>query len=717
MTAPNPAPYRIGFHLIPEGAAISVWAPHADGVDLCLFDDDGSETRHPLVGPETGLWHGLVPDLRPGQRYGLRARGPWDPASGLRYNPSRLLLDPYARGIDGDLAKAAENGFEATLSTDDPTDSSPFVPKAVLLAHPRGRPTTPRLRIPWEKTIIYEAHVKGLTMRMPGIPHPLRGTYAALGHAAVIGHLADLGITALELLPIHAHATEPRLEHLGLINYWGYNPLGFFSPHPAYATEEARKDGPQAVLDELRGAIDSLHHAGIEVILDVVYNHTCEGDLTGRHVSWRGFDNRGYYRHKPEQPGVLDDTTGTGGPLDFTEPRVIQMALDSLRYWLTEVGVDGFRFDLAATLGRTGEGFDRGHPFLVGVTIDPIIGAAKLIAEPWDIGPGGWQTGAFPPPMAEWNDHFRNTIRSFWLAETNLSRRRKDARGVRDLGYRLSGSSDVFGSDDPTLARGPSASINYVACHDGFTLNDLTTYERKRNEANGEHNNDGSNNNRSWNHGVEGPTDDPSILAARRRSMRNLLGTLFLSAGVPMIQAGDEMGRTQFGNNNNYCHDDESAWLDWSGEHWRKDLRATTRYLISLRRDNPVLRPSAFYRGTDERDHFRNDLAWFDRTGSPATHEWWHESSVRVVQMMRSVAEGPDALIVINGDPDEAAISIPRDQGPAWSLVWDSAWESPHSREAKASQHADPVQPGNDLRLPPHSMRLYLGVEAPSRPR
>jgi len=717
MIAPNPAPYRIGFHLIPEGAAISVWAPHADGVDLCLFDDDGSETRHTLVGPETGLWHGLIPGLKPGQRYGLRASGPWDPGSGLRYNPSRLLLDPYARGIDGPLIKATEEGFEATLSTDDPTDSSPHVPKAVLLAHPRNRPTTPRLRIPWERTIIYEAHVKGLTQRMSAVPRPLRGTYAALGHDAVVEYLTDLGITALELLPIHAHATEPRLERLGLINYWGYNPLGFFSPHPAYATDEARAAGPQAVLDELRGAIDSLHHSGIEVILDVVYNHTCEGDLTGRHLSWRGFDNRGYYRHLPDQPGVLDDTTGTGGPLDFTEPRVIQMALDSLRYWLTEVGVDGFRFDLAATLGRTGQGFDRGHPFLVGVTIDPIIGAAKLIAEPWDIGPGGWQTGAFPPPMAEWNDHFRNTVRSFWLAETNLSRRRKDAQGVRDLGYRLSGSSDVFGNDDPTLARGPSASINYVACHDGFTLNDLTTYEKKRNESNGEHNSDGSNNNRSWNHGVEGPTDDPGILAARRRSMRNLLGTLFLSAGVPMIQAGDEMGRTQLGNNNNYCHDDVSAWLDWSGEHWRRDLRETTRYLIALRRENPVLRPTAFYRGTDERDHFRDDLAWFDRTGNPATHEWWHEPSVRIVQMMRSGSEGPDALVVINGDPDEATVSLPRDQGPAWSLVWDSAWESPHSKEAKAVRNAHPVMPGDDLPLPPHSMRLYLGAESPSRPR
>ncbi|MCJ7826833.1 MAG: glycogen debranching enzyme GlgX, partial [Demequinaceae bacterium] len=413
----------------------------------------------------------------------------------------------------------------------------------------------------------------------------------------------------------------------------------------------------------------------------------------------------------PDQPGTLDDTTGTGGPLDFTEPRVIQMALDSLRYWLTDVGVDGFRFDLAATLGRTGRGFDRGHPFLVGVTIDPIIGASKLIAEPWDIGPGGWQTGAFPAPMAEWNDHFRNTVRSFWLSETSLARRRGDAQGVRDLAYRLSGSSDVFDSDDAALARGPSASINYVACHDGFTLNDLTSYHRKRNEANGEHNNDGTTNNRSWNHGIEGPTDDPAIRTARHRSARNLLGTLLLSAGVPMIGAGDEMGRTQGGNNNAYCHDDETTWLDWHLDHWQDDLHATTRYLLSLRRENPVLQPSAYYRGTDDKDDLRDDLAWFDQGGLPATYAWWHDPSIRIVQMMRSLTEGTDALIIINGDPEEVTVSLPIDRGPAWRLVWDSAWESPESRESRASRQDDPVEPGEDLTLPPHSMRLYLGTE------
>jgi glycogen operon protein len=711
MIAPNPAPYRLGFHLLHEGAAISVWAPHATGVDLCLFDGQGVETRLPLRGPEAGIWHGLVPGVKAGQRYGLRAHGLWDPVNGSRYNPARLLLDPYARGIEGHLVNATAEDYERILSTNDERDSAPYVPRGVLLAHNRHRLVAQRPRIPWENTVIYEAHVKGLTQRMPGLPRHLRGTYAALGHDAVIGYLTDLGVTTLELLPIHAHASEPHLERLGLSNYWGYNPLGFFAPHEAFATREAREAGPEAVLDELRGAIDHLHHAGMEVILDVVYNHTCEGDNDGLQVSWRGLDNRGYYRHLPNQPGMIEDTTGTGGTLDFTEPRVIQMALDSLRYWLTDVGADGFRFDLAATLGRTGRGFDRVHPFLVGITIDPIIGAAKLIAEPWDIGPDGWQTGAFPAPMAEWNDHFRNTVRSFWLSETRQTRRRGDAQGVRDLAYRLSGSSDVFKSDDPMLTRGPSASINFVACHDGFTLYDLTTYDHKHNEANGENSRDGTMNNRSWNHGVEGPTDDPTILAARRRSVRNLLGTLLLSAGVPMIGAGDEFGRTQGGNNNAYCHDSEVSWLDWHHTHWQEDLHATARYLLALRRDNPVLQPSVFYRGTDDLTDLRDDLAWFDKAGIPATDAWWYDPSVRIVQMMRSLREGPDALIVINGDPDPAVVVVPNDDGPLWRLVWDSTWESPDSRDARAARHDAPVSPSQWLTLTPHSIRLYLDVE------
>ncbi len=710
-TAPNPAPYRLGFHLIDNGAAISVWAPHANGIDLCLFDEKDVETKIPLRGPESGLWHGFVPGIKAGQRYGLRADGRWEPYSGHRYNHAKLLLDPYARRIVGHLVNATTEDFEVLRSTDDERDSAPFVPRGVLLAPARHWPLAPRPRIPWENTVIYETHVKGLTSLMPGVPKALRGTYAALGHDAVIRYLTELGVTTIELLPIHAHATEPWLERQGLTNYWGYNPLGFFAPHEAYATRESREGDPRAVLDELRNAIDRLHRAGLEVILDVVYNHTCEGNYDGTQVSWRGLDNRGYYRHLPDQPGQLEDTTGTGGSLDFIEPRVVQMTLDSLRYWLTDVGVDGFRFDLAATLGRTGRGFDRIHPFLVGVTIDPIIGAAKLIAEPWDIAPDGWQTGEFPAPMAEWNDHFRNTIRGFWLSNPRYLRRRGDVQGVGDLAFRLSGSSDVFGSDDPRLARGPSASINFVACHDGFTLHDLTAYDHKHNEQNGEDNRDGTTNNRSWNHGVEGPTNDPAILAARHRSQRNLLGTLLLSAGVPMICAGDECGRTQRGNNNAYCHDNETSWLDWHTALWQEELRATTKYLLTLRRENPVLQPSSFYVGSDDVEDRRDDLAWFDQAGLPATHEWWHDPSVRILQMMRSLKEGPDALIVINGDPDTVTVVIPADEGPPWLLVWDSAWDSPESKGARWARRAEKVRPGQTVPLTPHSMRLYFGAE------
>ncbi len=661
---PNPTPHRLGFHIVDRGAAVSVWAPHATGVDLCLFDAGGAEKRVPLFGPESGLWHGVVSGVKPGQRYGFRARGPWDPSQGHAYNESRLLLDPYARGIEGSIAAETSEGAEATLSRDDDLDSAPYVPRGVLLA-PSRVAVAPGPSIPWQDTVIYEAHVKGLTQTMPAVPESIRGTYAALGHDAVIRHLQSLGATTLELLPIHAYASETRLEHLGLENYWGYNTLGFFAPHAAYASAAARAKGPQAVADELRKAIDSLHRAGIDVVLDVVYNHTCEGGTGGRQVSWRGLDNRAYYRHLDGQPGVLDDTTGTGNTLDFGEPRVVQMALDSLRHWITDFGVDGFRFDLATTLGRTGNGFEARHPFLVAITTDPVIAGAKLIAEPWDVGLGGWQTGSFPAPMAEWNDRFRDSVRTFWLVDAERSQHKKAGHGVRDLATRLAGSSDVFGHGDPPLSRGPIASVNFVTAHDGFTLRDLTEYHDKHNEANGENGADGSVDNRSWNHGVEGPSDDDAIAAARRQSSRNLMGTLLLSAGVPMIVAGDEIGRTQRGNNNAYCQDNPISWVDWNLEPWQQSLRDTTAYLLALRRENPVLRPTTFYEGRDRDETRRDDLAWFDAAGAGESEQWWHDTSARVLQMMRSLAEGPDCLIVINGFASSASVVIPPDIGDA----------------------------------------------------
>jgi glycogen operon protein len=708
-TLPSPTPRRFGVHLGSAGAAVSVWAPHAAGVDLCLFDAKGAESRIPLVGPEAGAWHAWVPGIRAGQRYGFRARGPWDPSQGHVYNPSRLLLDPYARGIEGAIAHESTDGSAAFLSRQDDLDSAPFVPRGVVLA-PSRAPAEPGPRVSWADTVVYEAHVKGLTHGMPGVPAAMRGTYAGLGHDAVVKYLQGLGVTTLELLPIHAFASETHLEELRLDNYWGYNTLGFFAPHAPYATAAARGKGAQGVADELRAAIAALHRGGIEVILDVVYNHTCEGGAGGRQVSWRGLDNRAYYRHLDGQPGVLDDTTGTGNTLDFGEPRVVQMALDSLRYWITDFGVDGFRFDLATTLGRTGNGFEQRHPFLVGITIDPVIGGVKLIAEPWDLGLGGWQTGAFPAPMAEWNDQFRDSIRTFWLTDAERAQHKKSGHGVQDLATRLAGSSDVFGHGDPPLSRGPMASINFVTAHDGFTLNDLTAYHDKHNEANGEGGADGSPSNGSWNHGVEGPTDDEAILSARRRTARNLLGTLLLSAGVPMIVAGDEMGRTQGGNNNAYCQDNEISWLDWTVGPWPSSLRATTAHLLRLRSEHPVLRPTTFYEGRDRDETRRDDLAWFSGSGQGESEQWWLDSSVRALQMMRSLAEGSDALIVINGYASPSSVVIPADGGPAWRLAWDSVWESPESDEARSARAAEAIPPGSTIEVDSLSMRLYLSA-------
>jgi glycogen operon protein len=551
----------------PEGVTVAVLAAHATAVDLCLLDPapDGTlrERRVPLEGPSFGVWHAHVPGVEPGQRYGFRTHGAWDPAAGLRHNPAKLLVDPYARGVVGrlDLDEAVE-GFVPgdPFGPADPRDSAPHVPHSIVVDVEGLRARTPDPRanrpyVPWRDTVVYEAHVRGLTMLHPDLPEELRGTYAALGHPVVVEHLTALGITAVELLPVHAKSDEPHLVAKGLTNYWGYNTLGFFAPEPSYATRAAQEAGSGAVLDEIRTAVHALHEAGIEVLLDVVYNHTCEGGVDGPHLSWRGLDNTGYYLHDGNVPAQLVDTTGTGNTLDFRRPRVVQLALDSLRYWADVVGVDGFRFDLAVTLGRSFAGYQPDHPFLVALQNDPSLANLKLVAEPWDVGPGGWRTGQFPPPMAEWNDRFRDAARQFWLADVARLRRGEPGPGhdgVRDLATRLAGSADLFGQSDPPLARGPVASVNFVTAHDGFTLRDLVTYDRKHNEANGEDGRDGSGDNRSWNHGIEGAGDprDPEtarVAALRARSMRNLLATLLLAAGTPMLTAGDELGRTQGG--------------------------------------------------------------------------------------------------------------------------------------------------------------------------
>ncbi|MEL7977069.1 glycogen debranching protein GlgX [Isoptericola sp. F-RaC21] len=719
----------LGVHPTPDGGVdVAVAASHADGVELCLIDvvephrdphDPAryAERRVPLDGPVYGVWHGHVPHVRPGQRYGFRTYGPWDPEAGQRHNPAKLLVDPYARGLAGDLSYGPETrGSAERYGAPDDRDSLAFVPHSVVVPSHPGPPPLSRPRVPWADTVVYEAHVRGLTAQHPDVPPELRGTYAGVAHPATIAHLTSLGVTTLELLPIHAFVSEPRLAEQGLTNYWGYQTLGFFTPHAAYATRAAREAGPAAVLDEVRGMVHLLHEAGIEVLLDVVYNHTCEGGDDALHVSWRGLDNAGYYLHDGASPAALADVTGTGNSLDFRRPRVVQLALDSLRYWAEVVGVDGFRFDLAVTLGRTHHGFSPDHPFLVALQTDPVLNNLKLVAEPWDVGPGGWQTGNFPPPMAEWNDRFRDAVRGFWLDAPREGSHGRAMHGLRELTTRLAGSADLFGRSDPPLIRGPVASVNYVTAHDGFTLADLVAYDHKHNEANGEENCDGSDHNLSWNHGVEGHAPDgaegggddtatepwSAVVPLRRRSQRNLLAMLLLSAGTPMLTAGDELGRSQGGNNNAYAQDNAISWVSWDLDDAARDLLDTTRFLLGLRHEHAALRADSFFLGTPRPGEDEPDLLWFDAEGAAMDHERWEEAGRRVVQMLRP---GPDdgdvaVLLVLNGGLDDAAVTLPTAPGGGtWERVWSSAWDRPEP----------PDDDAEDVVLESLSVEVFLG--------
>ncbi len=727
MTHRRPAP-RLGVHLAGDGVDVAVLASHADGVELCLLDPDPaapdgwSERRVALSGPQHGVWSAHVPGVRAGQHYGFRAHGRWDPDAGLRYNPAKLLLDPYARGIEGEVrlgqevhGQRVDDAWRTVGPAPEPdgADSRAHVPHGVVLDGGHDRPA-PRPWVPWQDTVIYEAHVRGLTARLPGVPPDLRGTYAGAAHPATIEHLRSLGVTTLELLPVHAIASEPHLVRRGLTNYWGYNTLGFFAPHAGYATAGAQAAGAHAVLAELKGMVHLLHEAGIEVLLDVVYNHTCEGGTDGPHLSWRGLDPTVYYLHHGASPARFADLTGCGNTLDFRRPRVVQMALDSLRYWAQEVGVDGYRFDLAVTLGRDHAGFTPQHPFLVALQTDPVLGELKLVAEPWDLGPGGWRTGAFPEPMAEWNDRFRDGARTFWLADPAQRAHGRPGHGVRELATRLSGSVDLFGHGDPPLSRGVVASVNYVTAHDGFTLADLVTYDHKHNEANGEGNRDGSEANHSWSHGIEGPVRDPAvgveILPLRRRSMRNLLATLAFSAGTPMITAGDEIARTQRGNNNAYCQDNEISWLDWDLDEHAADMLATARRLFALRRELPALSTWTYYTGRPvperlARGDDRPDLEWRRADGGVFDHGAWHDPAVRSLQMTRVAVDGSAVLLLVNGALDPVPFTVAgRPAGGEWHLAWDSVAEHP---DAVTTNGESAVRPGEEIVVEPLSLRLY----------
>src|SRR3954447_16726712 len=569
-----------------EGTNFALFAPQAQSVDVCLFDDNGGEHRVRLEDMTYHVWHGYVPRVGPRQRYGFRVDGPCEPHQGRRWNPSKLLADPYARAFDGEfVADDAIFGYppgrEDTFQ--DRRDSAPYVPKSVVVhdAFPWGEDHR-RPHTAWADSVIYELHVRGFTMRHPDVPPALRGTYAGLGHQAAVDHLLRLGVTAVELMPVHQFVSEPPLLRRGLGNYWGYNTLGYFAPHAAYCSTGTR--GEQ--VREFKAMVRALHAAGIEVILDVVYNHTAEGNEKGPTLSMRGIDNAAYYRLVADDPQYYMDYTGTGNTLNMRDAYVLQLVMDSLRYWATEMHVDGFRFDLASALARSLHEVDRLSAFFDLVQQDPVVSRLKLIAEPWDIGEGGYQVGNFPAQWAEWNGRYRDCIRDHWAGKSP---------GLGEFAYRITGSSDLYEKD----GRRPHASINFITAHDGFTLRDLVSYNEKRNEANGEGGNDGESHNRSWNHGAEGPTDDRAILAERAKSQRNFLATLLLSQGVPMILHGDEMGRTQDGNNNTYAQDSEISWVHW--DQADRPLVEFTAAISRLRAEHPTFRRKRFFTGNTVR--------------------------------------------------------------------------------------------------------------------
>ena len=701
-----------GVCLVAGGVEVAVHAPFATDVTLCLFGtkgDPADERRVRLTQRRRGWWYGRAEGVGPGERYGYRVDGPWDPEAGHRHNPAKVLLDPYARMVDRTLTEYPRCLFGHHVdehgagdhSVRSEIDSAGHAPLGVVVDESFDWGDHPRPHHDLGDSVIYEVHVKEMTARLHGVPEHLRGTYAGLAHPATIEHLKELGVTAVELLPIHHFVTEPEVGRRGLVNHWGYNTLGFFAPHLPYASTP----DPQAALAELKGMVRLLHEAGIEVILDVVYNHTAEQSVAGATLSFRGLGARTYYRL--DERGADVDVTGCGNTLDLREPVVQRLVLDSLRYWVTECGIDGFRFDLAVALARGAhDDFDPTHPFLSALRTDPVLSEVHLIAEPWDVGPHGWRTGQLPTPFAEWNDRFRDAVREFWLPDLAVARGARQGaimHGVRHIATRLAGSQDLFGDAE----RGPEASINFVTAHDGFTLADLTAYDHKHNEANGEQGRDGTDNNLSWNHGVEGASEDPAVLGLRRRSQRNILATLLLSTGVPMLASGDEIGRTTCGNNNPYCQDGPLTWLDWELTPERADLLATSQALVRWRRELPALRQRRFFTGNPVHDDGSTDIAWYDEAGAEMGHQW-DESSRRTLQMYLNgthLGHRP-VLVVLHGEAADGQVTLPDPPGvTGYSLLWDSAWERP------AADDADLAHVAMDERVvdvAAATIRLYL---------
>lgn len=670
-------PYPLGAFWDGKGTNFALFSEHATLVELCLFDEQGQETRLPLTEVNNFVWHGYAAWIGPGQRYGFRVHGPFDPKAGNRFNPHKLLIDPYAKALDGDIEFGPEIfGYcwehpDGDLSFSE-LDDAPLVPKAIVVDDEFDWEDDTLLQTPRHETIIYETHVRGFTKLHPDIPEPLRGTYAGLAHPAAIAHLQALGITAVELMPVHHFLAHPgHLQGHNLRNYWGYDSICYLAPYAGYSGSGSQ--GEQVV--EFKQMVKALHRAGIEVILDVVYNHTGEGNQMGPTLSLRGIDNAAYYRLVEKDPRYYMDFTGCGNSLNVRHPQVLKLIMDSLRYWVLDMHVDGFRFDLASALARELYAVDKLAAFFDIIHQDPVLADVKLIAEPWDVGEGGYQVGEFPLLWSEWNGKYRDTVRDFWRGEDSL---------LADFAYRFTGSSDLYQSN----GRNPSASINFVTAHDGFTLRDLVSYNEKHNEANGEENRDGESHNRSWNCGEEGETDDPEILQLRRRQQRNFLVTLLLSQGVPMLLCGDEMGRSQGGNNNAYCQDNEISWVDWALQGDDQALLNFTRRLIEFRRKHPIFHQRKWFQGRAIHGSEAKDIIWFNPNGSEMTEQQWETDFAKAVSIFLNGEEiatpgergeriiDDSFLLFFNAHYEPLEFTIPTAlQTAEWLLVIDTCQE------------------------------------------
>ncbi|HLX84913.1 MAG TPA: glycogen debranching protein GlgX [Terriglobales bacterium] len=661
-------PYPLGSTWDGEGVNFALYSEHAEKVELCLFDGSGRrETLRVALPEQTDMvWHGYLPEVRPGQLYGYRVYGPYAPEEGHRFNHHKLLLDPYGKQIQGSINWTDSNfGYRVGHKNEDLSfdrrDNAASMPKNRVIdsAFTWGNDAPPR--IPWHETVIYELHVKGFTKCHPEVPSHLRGTYAGLATAPVIDYLTRLGVTSIELMPVHGFVDDRQLVERGLRNYWGYNSIAFLAPEPRYMSLNSVR--------EFKTMVKTFHSAGLEVILDVVYNHTAEGNHLGPTLSLKGIDNRNYYRLVPDNPRYYMDYTGTGNTLNMRHPRVLQLIMDSLRYWVLDMHVDGFRFDLAATLARELHAVDRLGAFLDIIHQDPVLSQVKLIAEPWDVGEGGYQVGNFPVGWAEWNDRYRDTVRSFWKGDEGV---------VGDLAYRVTGSSDLYAHS----GRRPYASINFVTAHDGFTLQDLVSYNEKHNEANGENNRDGNNNNLSWNCGIEGPTDDHDIQALRAKQKRNFIATQLLSQGVPMLSQGDAIGHTQLGNNNAYCQDNPTSWLNWELTSRDRDLFAFVQRMINLRKRHPIFRRRRFFQGRPIKGANVKDVLWLNSAGNEMSEDEWRNSSVRCLGMFLS-GQGLDEtddrgrkiidesfLVLFNAHHDDVEFTLPSFRSGSWWAAW-----------------------------------------------